>query len=244
MLEVIIVDDEKNSRELLSTFLNKYCQDVTILAEADSIDSGLKTINQYKPDLVFLDIELSGGTGFDILDQAGDIPFLLCFVTGYSEYAIKAIKYNAFDYLLKPLDIDELKAVVKKAAAFVSESSSEAEEASLMISDGNKINLVKLKEIVYLSVNGNYTMIHLLNGKRLISSENLSYFENALPSTCFSRIHQSYIIHLTCVKGMEIGRTGTLVLESDVSLPIASRRKKDFVKKLKAFVSRNNTNIT
>ena len=112
-----------------------------------------------------------------------------------------------------------------------------------MVPDGGKIHLVKLNEINYLDVNGNYSMIHLQNGKRLISSENLSYFEKNLPEDLFCRIHKSYIVYLGAVKGMEIGRTGTLVLNSEDNLPIASRRKKEFVSRLKHFLSRNNTNI-
>ncbi len=242
MLRTVIIDDEKNSRELLRTFLQKYTEDVEIVDEAESIDTGIHIINKNKPDLVFLDIELTGGTGFELLDKLKETDFMCCFVTGYSEYAIKAIKYNAFDYLLKPLDKSELISVIDKAKSRVSHE--EIPHKSLFINESGRIQIIEIDEIEFLAANGNYTIINMVDNKKVVSSESLVYFEDVLPCNAFCRIHKSHIIHLSQIKELEMGRTGTVFLNSGQSLPIASRRKKECLEKLKKYMEENDTFIT
>jgi len=114
MLKAIIIEDERNSRELLSNMINNYCEGIQLIGEAVDVESGVKLIQKKLPDLVLLDIEIKGGTGFDLLDKLRDVPFSVIFVTGYDQYAIKAIKYAALDYILKPIDLRELRSAKRR----------------------------------------------------------------------------------------------------------------------------------
>jgi two-component system LytT family response regulator len=228
MIQVTIIDDESHSRELLATFLEKYCTQVEIVSEAGSVEEGLLEIERTKPNLIFLDIEMEGGTGFDLLDALADKELLVCFVTGYSEYAIKAIKYGAFDYLLKPLDIEELKVLIKKAE----DRLLGPEKTKLIVNDGKKKHILLHDDIEYIAVSGNYAMIHLIQGTRIVSNSKLGEYEEILPETSFTRIHKSFIINHKYVKTIKSGRTGKVILNSDAELPIASRRKKAFLEKI------------
>lgn len=241
MIDTIIVDDEKNSRELLSSFLKEYCSDINIVGKAKNVEEGHSLINEKKPKLIFLDIELSGGSGFDILDNIKATNVLTCFVTGYSEYAIKAIKYGAFDYILKPLDKEELVNVVKKAKKHL--NNGENAKSSIVLYEGQKIIHIECADIEHIEVDGNYCIIHHKDKRKTLSGENLKHFNSILPEDEFSRIHKSYIIKLSEIKELEMKRTGLVTLKSGKTLPIASRRKKEFIKKLMEFMKENDTFI-
>jgi len=233
-LKVIIIDDELNSRELLRTFLTSYCSDIDILGEAESVDSGLKLINRTQPDLLLLDIELDGGTGFDILSHLNNSSFLTCFVTGYDQYAIKAIKAGAFDYLLKPVNIQELKDMIEKAKNVISEQK-ETKDPTLIINESGKYIIIKVEEIIKIEVDGNFSFLYLSDKKRIISSEKLGYFEEVLPKTCFYRTHKSHIVNLKFIKSVEKSRTGNVLLQDNTQIPVASRRMKSFMDHLKTY---------
>lgn len=241
MITAVIIEDELNSRELLGTFLEKYCPQVSLKGMTDNIQGGIDLINKSQPDLIFLDIELAGGTGFQILDAFKPSDFLVCFVTGYSEYAIKAIKYGAFGYMLKPLNKDELIEVVQKAE---NQRTGQKKQASLLVEEGQKITSIDISKIEYLSVNGNYTMIHLIDGKKVISGENLSYYASLLPEHQFARIHKSNIVNIAQISEIEIKRSGVAHMKSGKSISIASRRKKEFLQKMKDYLENNDTLTT
>ena len=233
-LNVVIIDDELNSRELLRRFLESYCQGVNVIGEAQSVQTGINLINSSNPDLVFLDIEMSGGTGFDILENFKEASFLTCFVTGYEQYAIKAIKVGAFDYLLKPVEIGELKAVVEKAKEV---TMSKRENPSIIINESGRFMVIKTDDIIKVEVDGNYTFLYLEDNRRVISNEKLGHFEEILPESLFYRTHKSHIISLKHIVELKKSRTGSVTLSDKSIVPIASRRMKDFLERLEAYKS-------
>ncbi len=241
MLDIIIIDDEKNSREILRTFVGKYCDEVNIVGEASSVQNGLELLNNTNCDLIFLDIEMAGGTGFDLLDSFDKGKCLICFVTGYELYAIKAIKYGAFDYLLKPLNIQELKTVIAKAKEIILNKSKIQDQ--MMLNESGKIIVIEYDKIEYLTVNSNYTTIYKKTKKAILSSKNLSHFDSILPKSMFIRIHKSFIVNFREISEVKISRTGRLKLKSGVELSIASRRKKDFIDRLKTYIPNHDTII-
>ncbi len=247
MLKVIIIEDERNSRELLSNMIKHYCEGIELIGEAIDVQTGVALIKEKLPDLVLLDIEIKGGTGFDVLDQLKDIPFSVIFVTGYDQYAIKAIKYAALDYILKPIDLRELRAAIKRAKEqlnfvrqkrqFLLDSKKEEDTdlTKIVLSDRDQYSILNFAEIIYLKASGGYVEFVLEKGFKKIASYSLKHYESLLPETIFFRIHHSYLINLTKVEGFESGRTGKVKLKGGHLLGIAARRKVEFTKKIKSF---------
>jgi len=246
MLKVIIIEDELNSRELLSNMIKNYCEDIELIGEAVDVQSGVKLIKETLPDLVLLDIEIKGGTGFDLLDRLRDISFSVIFVTGYDQYAIKAIKYAALDYILKPIDLRELRAAigrakeqlnfVKQKRQFLLDSKKEEDNdlTKIVLSDRDQYSILNFAEIIYLKASGGYVEFILEEGFKKIASYSLKHYESLLPESIFFRIHHSYLINLTKVEGFESGRTGNVKLKGGHLLSIAARRKVEFTKKMKS----------
>lgn len=238
MLSVVIIDDEKNSRELLKKLLSKYCEQVEVLGMANSVSTGIHLLNNHNPDLLFLDIEMPGGTGFDLLENIKDASFETCFVTGYEKYAIKAIKHGAIDYLLKPVEISELKAAVAKCKKLKKEQSN-ARKKSIIVSDAEQYTVISIEKIVQIDVINNYTVIVLNKNKKVLSKERLNYFENILPPECFIRTHKSHIVNLNYVESLISGRSLSVNLKNGDKLPVAARRKKEFLLSFEQFNSEN-----
>jgi len=245
MLKAIIIEDERNSRELLSNMINNYCEGIQLIGEAVDVESGVKLIQKKLPDLVLLDIEIKGGTGFDLLDKLRDVPFSVIFVTGYDQYAIKAIKYAALDYILKPIDLRELRSAIKRAKEqlnFVrqkrqflldSQKDEDTDLTKIILSDREQYTILNFAEIIYLKASGGYVEFILEKGFKKIASYSLKHYEALLPESVFFRIHHSYLINLTKVESYESGRTGNVMLKGGHLLNIAARRKVEFTKKIK-----------
>ena len=230
-MKVLIIDDEINSRELLNTLLYRYCNGVTEVWKASSVATAIEKININKPDLVFLDIEMPGGNGFNLLDHFNKAEFLTCFTTGYESYAIKAIEYGAFGYLLKPIDLDRLKKLVDKAKGIID---SKEYTSSIILQETEKIHSIKEKDIIYLESEGNYCFLMLKDGSKVISSKNLSYFEEILSENLFYRTHKSFVINLSYISVVTEGRTGSATMSDGKVIPIASRRFKGFTHRYKS----------
>jgi len=239
-IEAIIVDDEEANIELLSLYLNKCCPFVTLIGEADSVDSAVKLINKLKPKLLFLDIILGEGTGFDILEKISSDDFKVIFVSSHDEFAIKAFKYSAIDYILKPIDQKELFYAVKKCLSdiekddFTSNQQIELLNVAvkkntalnfLAIPSINKIEFIKLEDIIYLKSDGRYTNFFLTNERKIIASRNLGEYENILDKSIFFRIHNSYIVNLTHVEIITKTDGSYCEMSNHESLPIAKRRQ-------------------
>lgn len=241
MTKAVIIEDEINNRELLQHLLSNYCKDISLVGQAIDVKSGVQLIKDQSPDIVFLDVEMPGGNGFDILDAFDSINFKIIFVSGYDQYAIKAIKYSALDYLLKPIDVSELISAVDKALIASPNynkpievlksnlKNPNGEISQIVLSNDRNYQVIKIDEINYIEADGNYITFHLENENKHISSSSLSYYEELLPNSKFFRIHKSYIINIKAVVSIENGRGGHVHLTDKSKLPVAFRRKPAFL---------------
>ncbi len=245
MLKSVVIDDEKNGRELLMHMLGQYCENIEVCGSANNVRSAVELINTEEPDVVFLDIEMSDGSGFDVLEKTIYNDFAVIFVTGYDQYAIRAIKCAAMDYLLKPIDLEELKKAAQSAFTLrnnweddqlkETQAANEKETLNEIIIHGKfKKSIVQPNEIIYFESDGNYTQIHLLSNKCITASKNLNYFESLLQDLNFYRLHRGFIANLTKIKRVHTGRTSSVEMENGMILPLAVRRKTGFLKKFKA----------
>ncbi len=237
-MNAIIVDDEKKGREILKKLLENYCPEVHIKALASSADEAYNSIRKHHPDIVFLDIEMPNGNGFYLLEKFNTIPFRVIFTTAYDNYAIKAIKHRAFDYLLKPIDIDELKTAVaniKKITASTTVKPTYTDVISefrlktnsriaLPVKEGNIY--LAVSDIVRVASDGSYSVFYTSEGKKYVVSKNLKVYESMLPAAAFFRVHKSHLINIKKVKKY-LNTDGYFAEMEDGSVVEISRRKKD-----------------
>lgn len=240
MILTIVVDDEKPSREVLSNYLRDYCEDIQVVAKASSVKSAYKAIRKHNPDLLFLDIELGDGKGFDLLSKFDKIDFRIIFVTAYSEFAIKAFRVNAVDYLLKPVKIDELKAAVEKAKSLdskINESERIAELLKNFLPDSSKqptitiphikgFDVLKVNEMIMCKADGYCTNFFLTGKRKIVSSKNLKYYERLLGKHNFVRVHYSYLINLNHI--CRYTKQGEIELSEGNRAPLSDSNKKMF----------------
>lgn len=238
-INVIIIDDEPNGVETLSLLLTDYHDDVKVLATARNIKEAKRLIGQYKSqlDLIFLDIQMPGGDGFALLNQLTDISFSIVFTTAYDQYAMKAIKYAALDYLLKPIDHEELSetlmrfrrnrmSVREEQINLIRQQSDRKKVVSrLAIPTQFDIVFIPIDEIIYLESDSNYSSIFLMDGSKVVSSKNIGHYEELLSPGQFFRIHNSYIVNVKCIKRFVKGKTGMIELGSGKQLEVSLRRK-------------------
>ncbi len=240
-IRAYIIDDEKGSRDSLRTLIEKYTENVVVIGTADDVDNGISGIIDSKPDLVFLDIKLKTGTGFDVLKRIPAISFSVVFTTAYNEYALKAFKFSAIDYLLKPIDIEELQNAIRKVRSInnhrLNYSTVENllynlyhENLKLCISTEDSFEFVETSNISHLEASGPYTLILLENQKKLITSKSLKEFEKLLTPHGFFRVHHSHIINLKLVKRYIKRDGGSVVLKSGDAIPVSRRKKDEFLK--------------
>jgi two-component system LytT family response regulator len=227
MIRAIVIDDEKPSREVICNYLIEFCKEVEVVATASSIKTAYKAIRKFSPDLVFLDIEMPDGKGFDLLKMFDKIEFHIVFVTAYSEHAVKAFRCNAADYLLKPIKIDELQAAVekvKKSGHINSESGRMGELLKNLMGSGNLqptiviphikgFEILKITELIMCKADGYCTIFYLTGNKRVISSKNLKHYEELLTEYNFIRVHHSYLVNLNHVSGYT--KQGEIILTED-----------------------------
>jgi len=244
-LRVILIDDEPSGLRSLYEKLQKHCPALEVLEQCDTAEQGIGAIEMLKPDLVFLDVEMPVMNGFVLLQNLAYRNFELIFVTAYDHYAIKAIRYSALDYLLKPVEVDELKTAVEKAREKRQFSRDGNQKLDLLLENiahekrrfrriavpsRDGLELVKMEEIIYLEASVNYTLIYLRNNTRLTASRTLKDFEELLPVDTFIRIHHSFIININCVEKYIRGEGGQVILSNNVRLDVAKRKKHEFLK--------------
>jgi len=238
-IKVIIVDDEKNARENLFGILEKHCPDVRIVCQASSALEAIENILLFKPDLIFLDIEMPGGNGFKVLEYFPHPDFGVIFVTAYDHYAIQAIRFSALDYILKPINSLQLKASVIKYVElqeqfdlrlkhFMNNQKIAFEDQKIALPFVNKIEYIEIKKIISCKGEANYTRIYLNNGKSLLVSKPLIEYEEILENYGFIRTHKSHLVNLHHVQSFIKIDGGSLLMSDKTSIPV-SRRKKDFV---------------
>lgn len=242
MLRTIIIDDEAHMRQTLEKLVKQTCQNIQLLPSADSVKTGVEAIQKHHPDLVLLDIQLNDGTGFDLLQKLQPVNFKVIFITAYDQYAIKAFKFSAIDYLLKPVDADELAEAVCKADKLMQQDfSSQLNTLEENMKPGDKANrkiilrtldnihLVKVKDINYCESDGSYTTIHLLNGKNIVVSTLLKEYDEMLKDCGFYRVHKSYLINIRNIQCFEKGEGGNVILENEAKVPVASRKREELL---------------
>ncbi len=250
MVRVVIVDDEENSRDSLKGKLGLFCPDVEIVGEVGTVADGVSVITEQKPDALFLDIKLAGESGFDILESIRDNEELdpeIIFITAHDEFAIKAIKFSALDYLLKPIDPEDLVRSIRKVEEgrgtpketnnidVLVENIRQASEMpkKIVVPTSDGMHVIKLSEIVRLESSSNYTTFTLTSGKTLLASRTLKEFDGMLTNYNFMRIHKSHLINMNCLKRYVQTDGGYIILEDGSKIPVANRKKELLLSTLK-----------
>ena len=246
-IKTIIIDDEQGNIITLTEMLNNYCPDVFLIGSANNITDGEKLIYAETPDLVFLDIEMPFGNGFELLNRLMPVTFEVIFVTAFNNYAIKAFKYSVIDYLLKPVNIDELKAAVLKVRNKLESTNVTLRIDSLLsnlktektgqkkigITTEDGIIFEEIDDIMYLEAEGSYTTIFTKGGKAETTSRTLKDFEDMLPENIFCRVHNSSIINVNYIKKYYKGRGGYVEMEDNKKIEVSQRKKDEFLSKIK-----------
>ncbi len=245
-MKVIIIDDEARARKSIADLLKFSPQDISLVAEAESVASGFAVITTHKPDLIFLDINMPDGTGFDLLKKLDNINFKIIFITAYEEYAVQAFEFSAIDYILKPVDPKKLFEAINRAhqlveqenislklnALFANLENSASENKKLILKTSESIYVVNTDDIIRCESDAGYTQFYLLDDKRIIVSCNLKDYEEMLDGYGFYRIHQSHLINLKYIDHYSKTEGGAVVMKDNSELPVARRKKESFLKLL------------
>jgi two-component system LytT family response regulator len=246
MLKTVIIDDDYVSRVILKEMLQKFLDNIEILGEAGSVSDGVKLIEESNPDLVLLDISLPDGTGFDMLDKLKKINFKLIFITAYSEYAVKAFKYSTFDYIIKPINVDDLMQSIKRipqikeinnnnSVISLKEnllSSVEKASKTIALPETNGFAIIKVEDIIRCEGKRNYTRIIFKEGSEKTVSRTLLEFENLLTPLGFIRIHRSHLVNLLNVVRYIKTNGGMVELKTGELLKVSSKHKEELLNKL------------
>jgi len=245
-INALIVEDEYRVRQVLVKLLKQHCPNITLMGEAENITDAYELIVKHKPDLVFFDIEMPGGNGFDLLSKFEKPSFETIFVTSYGHYAINAIKHSALDYLLKPVIIEELKSGVDKAAeriksnqltqqySLLKENLEQKNPKKLGVISKSKLHHVNISDIIYIEGDGNYSNIYVTNGDRHTVAKTLKDYEEILCSedSLFARVHKSYIVNIKQISHVEKGEESPLVLYNNIKLEISRRKRQEVLNRL------------
>lgn len=246
MIRTILVDDEVDSIRILQRLLETYCPNVSIVGTANGVETALELVRETKPDLVLLDIEMSQGNAFDLLNQLMPLSFQVIFVTAFDNYAIRAFKYSAVDYLLKPVDIDDLRNAISRVRE-KPEMNDLAEQMKILLNNVGMLqvthqkmaiptitglNFVPVQDILRFESKGSYTNIFLSTGESILATRTIRDYEDVLPESIFCRIHNSHIINLSRIEKYQKGRGGMVLMEDGTTIEVAARRKDEFLRRL------------
>lgn len=242
MLRAVIIDDIDSIRVKNIALITEHCPNVSIMAEANNVKSGIEIIKKLIPDLVFLDVEMPDGTGFDLLQQLKPINFKVIFITGFQDFAIKAFRFSAIDYLLKPIDPNDLKEAVKKAEETINKEALELKFGTLfanierpknlqklVLKTADKLYSVNVQDIVNCESEKNYTTFHFINAPALVVSTTLKEYETLLSPLGFFRSHQSHLINMLYFDHFIKADGGTIVMKNKTTIPLATRKKEEFL---------------
>ena len=247
MNRAVIIDYEIRSRETLREMLKLYCTEVEVVGEGEDVKSGVKAIRSLNPDLVFLDIKMPDGSGFDLLRQLLPIDFKLIFITAYEEYAIKAFKFNAIDYITKPVDPDELKTAVSKVSMSISTENindslkqmlndymkpMRAENKKVVLKTAEAIHIIDSDDIVRCESDSNYTRFYLNDGEVIMVSKSIKEFADFLEERNFFRVHNSHMINMNFLKRFKKDEL-FCVLKDNTEVPVSFRKRNELLKILK-----------
>jgi two-component system LytT family response regulator len=243
MIRAVLIDDEPNNIGALQGMLEQYCPQVTITGMATDSQGGYAAITRLRPDLVFLDIEMPFGNGFDLLRRLEPVSFEVIFVTAFDKYALTAFRYAALDYLLKPVGIEELVAAVERARARMAEKAVNTRMETLLhnfrtnsrrlsriaLPSAEGLDFIDIDSIVFLQAEGNCTLVATEDKKRKLVSRTLKDFEELLPGDTFCRVHHSYLVNLNFISKYHKGRGGYIELVNGITIEVSSRKKDEFL---------------
>ena len=240
-MKTLIVEDKEHVRKALIHLLNQIDNNnIDIIGECESVKDAVIIANACKPELIFLDINLTDGTGFDFLEQTQNLDFKIIFTTAYEEYALKALKIGAIDYILKPIDIEELKEALKKVDKLsIKEQKKQLKTVKQVLNNDNDIlilslqdsfQVIDLKELMYCESDKGYTTFYLSNNKKHLVSKSLKEFEDQLIKHSFTRPHQSFMVNFKFIEKYD--KSGTIHLKNGAKIPVSSRKKENFITRL------------
>ena len=237
MIRIIIVEDESVIQEAIAKTVTQYCPNVEIVARAGTVRAGVAAINEWQPDIVLLDLRLPDGSGFDLVRHFDKPDFKVIILSGYMEYALKAFKINAVDYILKPFDHEELSLAVNKAVELISRDEKIKigrmeedlkglqKEQTIILKTSDQIHAVQCGQIIRIQADGSYSTIYVEDGRKILVSKPINVYEDQLDGQGFYRIHKSHIINVRHLKYFEKADGGQVVMSDSARVPVASRKR-------------------
>lgn len=242
MRKALIIDDENRTRDLIAKMINSFGLDIEAIPAGENVQSGIRAIEEHRPDIIFLDIQMPDGTGFDLLRAIPDKNFEVIFITAHEEFAIKAIKFSALDYILKPVDPEELKAAVERALDAMGDKRDERQfealqnnisaqqKRRLVLKTQESVHVVDLDQIIRCESDRNYTSFYLTEGRKILVSKTLKEFETLLIGYNFIRVQQSHLINLDYVDRYNKGNGGSVVMRDGSEVPLSPAKREIFFK--------------
>jgi two-component system LytT family response regulator len=241
LLSAVIIDDEQNAREAIRSTLDLYCKNVNVTGEAGDVESAIKLIREKKPDVVLLDIEIKDKTGFDLLEQFPAPDFKVVFITAHNEFAVKAFKFSALDYVLKPLDPDELSQAIEKCREQInklqfekqlklfSENFQKHNTEKIALKTEQSIHIVEIENIVQCESDRNYTTFYLSTKEKILVSRPLKEYDELFSGKNFFRVHQSHLINMKHIHRFDKQDGGFVIMKDGSSVPVASRKRAELI---------------
>lgn len=246
MINAVLIDDEPKNIRILSKLLQDYCPEVNVAGTAEKHQEAIEIISRVKPDLIFLDIEMPGGNAFDLLNQLMPVDFEIIFVSAFDNYAIKAFRYSALDYVLKPVSIENLRQAVIKAEKkilekninqrldnFLKNQNEKYTFQRIALPTKNGLEFYEFEDIVFCQAEGPYTRFGFANKQNLLVTGTLKDYEELLPAASFCRVHNSYVINLNHVKKYYKGKGGSVEMSTGINIEVSLRKKDDFISRLR-----------
>ncbi len=238
MIRTLVIDDEKHFISTMSTLLEGI-SDIKVIGTARSVEDGLAQIDELEPDLIFLDVEMEDGTGFDLLKQIDRRDFRVVFVTAYDHYAVEAFRFSAVDYLLKPIISTDLFNALEKVRQGISKEKINyqlsvlmeniheisKEKKKIVLRETDTLHVIQLEEILWCHADGSYTIFHLTEDRKIMVSRHLKEFEDLMSPNGFFRVHRSHLVNLNKIKKFDKTEGGTIYLEGDIALPVSVRKR-------------------
>ena len=245
-MTTVIIEDNAAAKNILKTYISKFCPSLNLVGEAENITEGFELINQVQPSLVFLDIEMPDGTGFDLLRRLPNPDFRVIFTTAHEKYALQAIKFSALDYLLKPIDLEDLLEAVTKVYQLKEKEDTNLKIKTLLqnleqtqnqpkiliVKDKYGAHLINIEDIFRLEAMGSYTKLYILNQNPIVASKTLGEYDNLLPKKTFFRCHQSHLINLNHLLRYDRREGNMLILKDGTRVPLSTRKKDILLEKL------------
>lgn len=237
MKKILVIDDESRTQELIIKMISSFGFQFELIAGGNNVESAVKSIDEHKPDLVLLDIQMPDGSGFDVLRKVAKRDFEVIFVTAHEEFAIKAIKFSALDYILKPIDPDELKETIERAIETLGTVNEEAQfealqqniqsvaKRKLVLKTQESVFVVDPSEIIRCEADRNYTSFFLVSGKKIVVSRTLKEYDNLLSAHQFFRVHQSHLINLNLIDRFDRGDGGSVVMKDGSDVPLSINKR-------------------